>query len=295
MSVAAVKWARALKLDRSSKAVLLDLAERANKDSQCWPSHQGIADALSITTRTVERAIKRLAEAGVLKPEYRYDKRGKRTSNCYTLEVGKEAVTTRQPVGKSEIHYPTGCRSLPDNKDVTTRQPVGDHYIELQENVHKNTRKKESSPHYVRGCSIPAGRNLPPAEKQNLAAQLQAADDPQEHVERRFWTAVDVLEAAGVPRALCGRLLKAIQDFAEGLAVLRNVAAARDPMTYLAKVCRNRELEAKREAAAFNGGPSDEPEVVREGRRDGLYVCRDGPNWRVGGFIYNASGEEIGW
>jgi hypothetical protein len=88
MSLAALKWARAIDLDRSAKAVLVDLAFRANDASECWPGHKRIAETLNVSKDTIERAIKRLRTTGLVTVRQRYDTRGKRTSNCYKLNVG---------------------------------------------------------------------------------------------------------------------------------------------------------------------------------------------------------------
>jgi hypothetical protein len=66
MSIAAVKWARALDLCRSAKAVLIVLAERADGKGFCFPSFETIAADLSISRLDREflyRQNERFAEA----------------------------------------------------------------------------------------------------------------------------------------------------------------------------------------------------------------------------------------
>lgn len=53
-------------LDNVEKSVLFGLANYANKDNVAWPSHQTLADILSLNRRTIIRGIQKLIKKGVI-------------------------------------------------------------------------------------------------------------------------------------------------------------------------------------------------------------------------------------
>lgn len=66
-------------------AVYLYLADRANREGQCWPAIPTIARELKLSVSTVRRAIRDLRGAGLIITEQRYRKRGGKSSLLYTL------------------------------------------------------------------------------------------------------------------------------------------------------------------------------------------------------------------
>ena len=62
------------------------LADRANKDSECWPAIPTIAKELKLSQSTVRRALQDLRKAGLLETEQRYRKHGGKSSLLYTLK-----------------------------------------------------------------------------------------------------------------------------------------------------------------------------------------------------------------
>lgn len=67
MSVEAITWALAQKMDRSSaKFVLVAMANCANSDMTCWPSMSYLTDATCQDRKTVLENIKRLKELGFI-------------------------------------------------------------------------------------------------------------------------------------------------------------------------------------------------------------------------------------
>ena len=66
-------------------AVYLYLADRANREGQCWPAIPTIADELNLLVSTVKRALHDLRGAGLIITEQRYRKRGGKSSLLYTL------------------------------------------------------------------------------------------------------------------------------------------------------------------------------------------------------------------
>ena len=69
-------------------AVYLYLADRANKQGECWPSIPTIAEDLKIFESTVCRAVKELKKAGLLTTEQRYRPNGGKSSLCYKIKSG---------------------------------------------------------------------------------------------------------------------------------------------------------------------------------------------------------------
>jgi len=67
-------------------AVYMYLRNRANKDKSCFPSTATIADALSLSRRTVCRALNDLEQAGFIRREARWRTKGGRSSNLYILD-----------------------------------------------------------------------------------------------------------------------------------------------------------------------------------------------------------------
>ena len=66
-------------------AVYLYLAERANKQGECWPSIPTIAEDLKISESTVRRAVKELKKAGLLKTEQRFRQNGGKSSLLFEI------------------------------------------------------------------------------------------------------------------------------------------------------------------------------------------------------------------
>ncbi|CAH9016723.1 transcriptional regulator [Vibrio phage 381E49-1] len=68
------------------KLVLIKLADNANDQGECWPSHQHVADQCEISKTSVRNHIKKLQEMGLLKVEHREGPKGN-TSNLYHLSL----------------------------------------------------------------------------------------------------------------------------------------------------------------------------------------------------------------
>ncbi|WP_088211115.1 helix-turn-helix domain-containing protein [Shewanella sp. Shew256] len=84
------------------KLVLIKLADNANDQGECWPSHQYIAEQCEIGKSTVRKHIADLAEAGLLKIESRKGPKGN-LSNVYTLTLCQQVA---QPMPPDSIGMP---------------------------------------------------------------------------------------------------------------------------------------------------------------------------------------------
>lgn len=61
-------------LPHRAKSVYIYLADRANKNNECWPAIPTIAKELELSQSTVRRALQDLRKAGLLETEQRYRK-----------------------------------------------------------------------------------------------------------------------------------------------------------------------------------------------------------------------------
>lgn len=70
-------------LPQRAKLVYIYLSDRSDKEGKSWPSVKRIARDLSISEKTVRRAVSDLVQAGLLRKEYAYRENGSFTSNRY--------------------------------------------------------------------------------------------------------------------------------------------------------------------------------------------------------------------
>ncbi len=61
------------------------LADRANKDGECWPAIPTIARELKLSQSTVRRALRDLRKEGLIQTEQRYRNHGGKSSLLFTL------------------------------------------------------------------------------------------------------------------------------------------------------------------------------------------------------------------
>ena len=72
-------------LPHRAKLVYIYLFDRQDKEHKAWPSVRRIARDLSISEKTVRRAVKDLERAGLIRKKYAYRDNGSFTSNRYYL------------------------------------------------------------------------------------------------------------------------------------------------------------------------------------------------------------------
>jgi DNA-binding MarR family transcriptional regulator len=88
MSVKASHWAWQQALPPAQKVVLLALADHSDDNGKCWPSVRLLAAKSCSSTRTVQRVIRALQDAGLVsvKSQPRPGSNAQ-TSNLYTLAL----------------------------------------------------------------------------------------------------------------------------------------------------------------------------------------------------------------
>ncbi len=73
-------------LPHRARTVYIYLADRANKDGECWPAIPTIAKELQLSQTTVRRALNDLRKAGWLQTEQRYRTNGAKSSLLYSIK-----------------------------------------------------------------------------------------------------------------------------------------------------------------------------------------------------------------
>ena len=73
-------------LPHRAKSVYIYLADRANKDGECWPAIPTIARDLRLSQSTVRRALHDLRTAGLITSKQRYRDNGGKSSLLYVLK-----------------------------------------------------------------------------------------------------------------------------------------------------------------------------------------------------------------
>jgi hypothetical protein len=105
-------WAWSTRLPPMPKLVLMALADEADDNGFCFPSHRRLAWKCTISERTVRRMISLLASQSFLSVESRFAKDRARTSNGYRLAFA-------DPPDKL-----TGGRGMDSSVRVTTTYPL---------------------------------------------------------------------------------------------------------------------------------------------------------------------------
>ena len=109
MSLKLLSWAFEQDLPCAEKIVLLALADMADMDGKCWPSQTHLAKRCGIVRETVNRQIKKLVSAGMLRVEHRADRDGQH-SNVYFVRCDAGSHVTQDHVTKD--HSARDGRSL---------------------------------------------------------------------------------------------------------------------------------------------------------------------------------------
>ncbi len=156
-------WAWELELPLTPKFVLMALADEADDNGYCFPSHRRIAKKCSINERSVRRLIARLSVGGYVVVQQRFSHRA-RTSNGYQILLdhprtncpgGPDAAVRgdRTPLSRGPGH---GCPGASDmDVPVPTTNPLFDPQLQLQ------AQRDESGSSAVRAVDRDAdGRDL---------------------------------------------------------------------------------------------------------------------------------------
>nr|DAV29517.1 MAG TPA: helix-turn-helix domain protein [Caudoviricetes sp.] len=145
---------------------------RDNKTGYCWPSHETLAKMLSMSRRTVVKAVEELVQAGLVRKEARYVDGGLQTSNGYWV-AASVASSRSEPLGNPCMPvcktFTPGVQNLHTNQNhlTTTIQDFNScSYVrnareaETTENLNPKPECEES-PSSVAGAPLRGGREKP--------------------------------------------------------------------------------------------------------------------------------------
>lgn len=90
MSIEAIGWAfkKCNLNDPTAKFVLIAICNYADEDDKAWPSHATIARITGYSKRTIQAAVGRLEDAGVITRTERARENGSQSSSTITIKVG---------------------------------------------------------------------------------------------------------------------------------------------------------------------------------------------------------------
>jgi len=122
MSTYYITAARRAKVGNSTrKLLLIMLADNANDDGWCWPSHKRLADDCEVSDRSIRTHIKELAKGGFIEIHPMYDQLTKtRTGTRYRLLIRLHETSTH----RKEIPHPPERDSAPLRKDFPPNRHI---------------------------------------------------------------------------------------------------------------------------------------------------------------------------
>lgn len=107
-----------LELTQRATLVAFYLINRADSEGTCFPGVKTIAKECNISSRTVQRALNDLEEAGFLVRESRFHVQGGQRSNLYYLKVLEDEQVHEQPVEQqnyADINGSDAINTEPNN------------------------------------------------------------------------------------------------------------------------------------------------------------------------------------
>lgn len=139
MSHQAVTWAYAQDIDPPlAKFVLVTLADFASAEGFCFPGQSKLSDLTGISERAIRSHLVALEQAGILRRQFRYDDRGKRTSDGFWLvgfaplpaelaaSLPAESATSaeRLPAARAASKRSTTGKKRRDYRQITSSLPA---------------------------------------------------------------------------------------------------------------------------------------------------------------------------
>jgi hypothetical protein len=150
------------------KLVLIKLADNANDEGECWPSHKHIADHCEISDRSVRTHIKALEEANFLTIINRV-KDNKKQSNIYKLHFEKAVFSTEGDSALTKIS--TAGDSVPTEGD-SALSTEGDSYRTSHSFEPVNEPNNSNNAHEEIPCPLTKAKQT----DQQSFRQLQTSD-----------------------------------------------------------------------------------------------------------------------
>lgn len=131
-----------------TKLVLVKLADNANDQGECWPSHDTIARICEMSVKTSQRHVRKLEELGLVSIQTRKGKNGN-LSNFYKLSLVASNSLSEQEAEASNSRPPSDRESLGGSvtespESVSSFKPVNE--SSSCQNSNEFPRSEESLP-----------------------------------------------------------------------------------------------------------------------------------------------------
>ena len=186
MSIRHMTEAWNLELSPTTKLVSLCLADYADGDGLCWPSHKTISKRTGLSRTTVIKSLNQLIEMNLLQkvPDRRRD--GSTTSNLYYLNLSRaRAGDLPQPNNQNYVRQ-TNRGGTPSEHPLSTKctpgtvkEPSIDPLYINSPNI--STRETHRSTDLPKGVDY--GRNRTPKPQRNTLTSGGGADKTKEKLE----------------------------------------------------------------------------------------------------------------
>jgi len=180
MSIKAMNWAWEQPLPPVPKLVLMALADNADDHGYCWPKMKTIAAKCSTSERTVQRTIKTLLAAGLLKKDARFSASGQQVSNGYTLALtypDKLSPSPKCNEGEGDTCVTPGVTQLCQGEGDKAMSPLEPPYEPSYESSVRRTAKL---------------MRLSASESQQVAQLISSIPaDQQQAITNQLLTALD--------------------------------------------------------------------------------------------------------
>lgn len=137
MSYSTIEWAYNQKLPAQEKLILVYIAKCENLNEPCFASVKHLASKCGVSTRTIQRVLKKLCNAGYVTSTPRFRNDGSQTSNFYTVNVTEHDIAMSPPHDIDMAGRDDSIASPPTVDKVTG--------LKLQEKENLKTLLQESS------------------------------------------------------------------------------------------------------------------------------------------------------
>ena len=182
MSLQAMAWARAMRTGSATvKSVLLAVANYADEEGVCWPSHKQLCEDTELSRNSIIRALDQLQDMGLLTREGRYRNDGSRTSDLIMLDLGASAIQA-PPRPTEAPPRPTQLRSTVGHPPSHGGTPILEPSLEPSGNRNSAQRIKRDSDEEAAvkawndladDLSLPKVQRMTETRKRKLAQRLR--------------------------------------------------------------------------------------------------------------------------
>ncbi len=118
--------------DHGLKVLLISICNYADDQWKCWPKVETLAHDTECSKRTIQRALTKLSELGLIQVEPRFDSKGKQIQSMIYLKRGEGDNLSPLPVGgdKNGQKGPGWVTELCRGEGDTTLSPLNEPSIE---------------------------------------------------------------------------------------------------------------------------------------------------------------------